>query len=72
MTHFERDCKLSEKVIRTMTLRCDHLGDEDIAAQDGRKDLDAEIKLRGQAGQAPAAAPAAAPATTPAEPATAQ
>lgn len=70
MIGFERDCKLSEKIIRTMTLRCDHLGDEDIAAQDGRKDLEAEIKLRGQAQQAaaqPAAQPAAEPAVAVAE-----
>lgn len=60
MIGFERDCKLSEKIIRTMTLRCDHLGDEDIAAQDGRKDLEAEIKLRGQAAAQPAAEPAVA------------
>ncbi len=66
MSHFERDCNLSEKLLRTMTLRCDHLTDEEIAAQDGRKDLEAEIKLRGQGGTpaAPAAtAPAAAEAT---------
>jgi len=63
MAPFERDCKLSEKIIRTLTIRADHLGDEDIAAQVGRKDLEAEIKLRGQAAAAPAAAaPVEAPA----------
>jgi small subunit ribosomal protein S6 len=68
MSHFERDCNLSEKLLRTMTLRCDHLTDEEIAAQDGRKDLDAEIKLRGQGGTpAPTAGSAAAPAAAPAD-----
>lgn len=63
LSHVERDCNLSEKILRFMMIRADHLNEEEIAALDGRKELETEIKLR-------AAAPApGAPAQPTAEPA---
>ncbi|HLO40690.1 MAG TPA: 30S ribosomal protein S6 [Phycisphaerales bacterium] len=63
--HIERDCNLSEKILRKMILRADHLSADEIQASDARKELDAEIRLRGTQG-AQAEAPAAA-AAEPAE-----
>lgn len=61
LTHIERDCNLSEKILRKMILRADHLSSDEIQAADGRKELDAEIRLRGTQGASnEAAAPAAA------------
>lgn len=63
MTHFERDCNLSEKLLRTLVLRADHLGLDEINAADGREALETEAKLRASAMRdkpADAAAPAAA------------
>jgi small subunit ribosomal protein S6 len=46
--HIERDCNLSEKVLRTLMTRCDHLSVEEMQAMDGRKDLEVEAKLRAE------------------------
>jgi small subunit ribosomal protein S6 len=46
--HFERDCNLSEKIMRTMILRCDHLSEDEVRAADGRDALVAEARLRGR------------------------
>lgn len=46
MSHFERDCNLSEKILRVMILRADHLSPDEIAARDGRDQLAIEAKLR--------------------------
>ncbi len=78
LSHIERDCNLSEKILRNIFLRADHLTMDEMLAADGRKDLETEIKLRasqmttapqtpGQPGQpaapeAAAAAPAGGPA----------
>lgn len=67
LSHIERDCNLSEKIMRNIFLRCDHMTAEQVAAQDARKDLEVEAKLRTErpatpVGAAPAAAPAPAPA----------
>ncbi len=70
LAHIERDCNLSEKIIRAMILRADHLSVEEMQAADGRKELETEIKLRAErpAPVATAAAPAAdAPAPAPTE-----
>lgn len=67
LSHIERDCNLSEKVLRSLILRCDHLTAEEIGTADGRKELDVEIKLRAERPATPAE-PAAAPAV-PAAPA---
>ena len=53
----ERDCNLSELVVRVMFTRADHLGEteinEELKAAEGTRD---EVKLR-EAGQAPAETP---------------
>ncbi len=46
MTHFERDCNLSEKVLRTLVLRADHLTRDEITAADAREALETEAKMR--------------------------
>ncbi len=46
MTHFERDCNLSEKLLRTLVLRADHLTHDEIAASDAREALETEAKMR--------------------------
>lgn len=71
VAHIERDCNLSEKLLRTMILRADHLTAEEMQSADGRKELDIEAKMRAErpATPAPATAAAAAPAETEAAPA---
>ena len=81
ITSLERDCNLSEQILRAMITRADIIPPELIEAAEGREKLAAEIKLRateaeGEAkpkvvtGVAPSkelsTAPAAAPADTPA------
>ncbi|MEY2796215.1 MAG: hypothetical protein RIR10_1931 [Planctomycetota bacterium] len=48
IAHIERDCNLSEKILRAMVLRCDHLTAEEIKAQDGQKELELEAKMRAE------------------------
>ena len=61
ISHIERDCTLSERIMRVMILTADHLSDEEIAAQDDRVGLVNEAKLRAEkaAAEAERAAPAA-------------
>ena len=54
----ERDCNLSEMVIRSMVLRADHHTEEEVQGADARQQLDDEIKVRA-AGESADAAPAA-------------
>ena len=54
----ERDCNLSEMVIRSMVLRADHHTEEEVKGADARQQLDDEIKVRA-AGESADAAPAA-------------
>jgi small subunit ribosomal protein S6 len=42
----ERDCNLSEKLLRAMITRADHVTDEVMQAAEGRAQLADEIKLR--------------------------
>jgi small subunit ribosomal protein S6 len=56
----ERDCRLSERLLRSLITRADHVPAEDIASHEGRQQIADEIKQR-SAGQTPAAA---APATS--------
>ncbi|MCX5688225.1 MAG: 30S ribosomal protein S6 [Planctomycetota bacterium] len=58
ISHVERDCNLSEKVLRALILRADHLSIEEMTALDGRKELDLEAKLRGEKPAATEPAPA--------------
>jgi small subunit ribosomal protein S6 len=46
ITHIERDCNLSEKILRVMILRADHLTMDEMLATDAREALDTEAKLR--------------------------
>lgn len=52
--HIERDCNLSEKIMRTLITRCDHLSVEEMQAADGRKELEVEARLRAERVNAPA------------------
>ena len=68
LAHIERDCNLSEKVLRAMILRADHLTDDEMRAFDGRDGLETEARLRAtQAREKEAAEPVAAAAAAPAE-----
>jgi small subunit ribosomal protein S6 len=58
----ERDCNLSEKLLRAMITRADHVTDEMMQASEGRAQLADEIKLR--ASQPAAPMPDTAPAAT--------
>ncbi|MBL9150825.1 MAG: 30S ribosomal protein S6 [Phycisphaerae bacterium] len=53
----ERDLRLSEKLLRSLITKANHVMPEEIAAAEGRQQIDDEIKLR--AAQPAAAAPAA-------------
>lgn len=46
--HIERDCRLSEKILRSMILREESMTLEQIQATDGRKELEVEAKLRAE------------------------
>lgn len=56
VAHIERDCNLSEKIMRAMILRADHLTEEEILAMDARKELETEARLRADRAVIPAAA----------------
>lgn len=45
---FERDCNLSEHLLRVMVTKADHMTDEEIAARNGREELAVEAKLRAE------------------------
>lgn len=51
----ERDCSLSEKIMRVMVLRADHLTEEQMKAVDAREELATEAKLRAEHAAAKAA-----------------
>ncbi len=46
--HLERDCTLSEKILRFMILRADHITEDEMRAADGREQLHVEAKLRAE------------------------
>ncbi len=48
MQAFERDCNISEHIMRVMTIRADHLTEEEMRAQDRRGDLVIEAKERAE------------------------
>ena len=49
---FERDCNLSEQIMRVLVLRADHMTVEEAQAFDRREDLMAEARLRAETAQA--------------------
>lgn len=55
IAQIERDCNLSEQILRTLILRVDHLTPEEMQAADGQRELETEAALR----KARAAEPAA-------------
>lgn len=57
VAHIERDCNLSEKIMRAMILRCDHLTRDQVEAMDDRKGLETEAKLRAERPATPAPQP---------------
>lgn len=48
MAGFERDCNLSEKIMRTLITRADHLTIEEMASFDQRNELETEARLRAE------------------------
>lgn len=48
MAQIERDCNLSEQLLRSMIIRADHVTPEQMQAADGRAELADEIQLRSQ------------------------
>jgi small subunit ribosomal protein S6 len=46
VAHIERDCNLTERILRVLILRADHLTDEEIASNDDRDGLSTEARLR--------------------------
>lgn len=48
ITHIERDCTLSERIMRVMILTADHLSADEIAELDDREGLVSEAKLRAE------------------------
>ena len=57
IARIERDCNLSEQVLRSMMIRAEHLTREQMEAADGQAELADEIKVRGAAEEASAPAP---------------
>ena len=59
LAHIERDCNLSEQVLRSMVIRAEHLTREQMEAADGQTELADEIKLRDTEAAAVSAPPTA-------------
>ncbi len=58
LTGIDRDCRLSERLLRSLVTRADHVPAEEIAAHEGRQQLADEINLRANPPAAAEAAPA--------------
>ena len=54
----DRDCRLSERMLRSLVTRADHVPAEEIASHEGRQQLADEINLRANPPAAAEAAPA--------------
>lgn len=48
MNHFERDCNLSELLLRSMVLRAEHVTAEQMESIEGRAQLEDEIRMRSE------------------------
>jgi small subunit ribosomal protein S6 len=48
LAQIERSCNLSEKLLRTLVTRCDHLTPEEMRLADAQKELEVEARLRAQ------------------------
>lgn len=51
LAHIERDCNLSEQILRVLCLRADHLTLEEMQSADGQRELTTEAALRGAGGE---------------------
>jgi small subunit ribosomal protein S6 len=49
MPGLERDCNLSEQLLRSMVIRADHVPAEQIEASDNRRQLADEVRVRAEA-----------------------
>ncbi len=52
LAHIERDCNLSETIMRTLVIRADHLSVDEMRAQDASQALADEAALRRERGAA--------------------
>jgi len=60
LAQIERSCNLSEKVLRSLVVRADHLTIDEMRAADAQKELEVEARMRAQrAAENPDAAQAA-------------
>lgn len=50
--HLERDCVISEKIMRVLITKADHLTEEEMKTHDQRAELATEAKLRAEQGDA--------------------
>ncbi len=57
IARIERECNLSEQVLRSMVIRAEHVTREQMEAADGQAELADEIKLRGSAEEETTPAP---------------
>ena len=57
IARIERECNLSEQVLRSMMIRAEHVTREQMEAADGQAELADEIKLRGSAEEESTPAP---------------
>lgn len=48
IAHLERDCNLSEKIMRTMIIEVEHLTEEEMRSADARDELKVEARLRAE------------------------
>lgn len=48
VARIERECNLSERIMRMMVLRADHLSEDEMRAADAREELAVEAKLRAE------------------------
>lgn len=55
LAKIERDCNLSEQLLRAMVLRAEHVSEETMADAEGQQKLADELKLRSEEAQAEAA-----------------
>jgi small subunit ribosomal protein S6 len=70
MPHIERDCNLSEIVMRVLMIRADHLTLEEMQAADDQRGLETEAALRkARAAESAAASPASSVSSSSASPA---
>ncbi|MCW5776653.1 MAG: 30S ribosomal protein S6 [Phycisphaeraceae bacterium] len=48
LAHIERDCNLSERLLRVLVTKADHLTEEEMLSADAREELKVEARLRAE------------------------